>query len=353
MSNTAVIWGCGGQDGSYLAPLLLEKNQKVVGVVRRSSLTNTSRLSPLLANPSFTLVEGDVSDPHSVNSILDGFQPDFVYNLAAMSHVATSFQQPHFTTLVDYLGPLNILEWMRARGKKTRFYQAGSSEEFGGAWSIGMGEYRRNFFGPPPDAHLSRAPYQDEDTPFSPNSPYAIAKLAAHHLVRIYREAYGLHASVGILMNHESPRRGEQFVTRKITRHIGRLKRAMDAGRAPPPKLRLGNLDAYRDWGFSEDYCRAMILMMEQPNPDDYVIATGSAHSVRDFLKRAFLRIGVGVDDMPNYYEIDPAFFRPCEVPYLRGNPSKAERVLGWKPHVSFDQLVDMMVDYDLESFDD
>lgn len=355
-NNKAIILGTNGQDGSYLSEILLEKGYIVIGVSRRSSTDTTSRIKHLLEHPRFSYIEGDVTDPSCVNRIIEKYDPQEIYNLAAQSHVSTSFEQPKLTWDVVAGGCLNILEGIRAYNKKIKFYQASSSEMFG-----------KNF-----TSH-GATKWQDENTPFMPQSPYAIAKLAAHHLVRNYRESYGIFGCSGILMNHECPRRGEQFVTRKITKWIGQYKKFLNkcilnyGGTTPCPsfivnphhdpitigslkfpKLRLGNIYAYRDWGHAKDYCNAMYLMLQQDKPDDFVISTGEAHSVEQFLEKAFSY--AGLNNYKDYIVIDQSLFRPSEVDYLRGDCSKAKRVLGWKPEYDFNMLVKEMVDYDIEN---
>ena len=354
----ALIFGITGQDGSYLAELLLSKGYEVVGVTRRTSTPNTLNINHILQN--VVLVEGDVTDGFNVSKIIEEHKPDEIYNLAAQSHVGTSFKQPNLTWDITAGGVLNILEAIRysERRFEMRFYQASSSEMFGKNFSTVNGRFKEIKF-------------QDENTPFVPQSPYAIAKLAAHHLVRNYREGYGIHGSCGILFNHESERRGEKFVTRKITKWIGEFIRWQEeqrgvfdegqlggrdeeniiyAGALNPdgfPKLRLGNLDAKRDWGHAEDYVRGMWGMLQHETPNDYVVATGETHSVREFLDIAFKHIGI--DDWDNFVVIDPEFYRPAEVDYLLGIPAKAKRVLGWEPEISFKQLAERMVDSDVQ----
>ncbi len=356
----ALVTGITGQDGSYLAELLLSKGYDVTGLVRRSSSSNYCRISNI--KNQIKLVEGEVSDSGSVYSLVQQGNFDEIYNLAAQSHVGTSFEQPHYTFAVDALGPMYFLEAIHKFSPETKFYQASTSELFG-----------KNFT-EIPDLYDGRTTekYQDEDTPFMPQSPYAVAKLAAHHTVRIYREGYGLHASCGILFNHESERRGENFVTRKITKWIGEFVRwhkenptvfencqlqeyenfdtdyIYTEGKNGPkfPKLRLGNLDAYRDWGHAQDYVEAMWLMLQQKEPEDFVIATGKTYSVRDFLREAFNEIGI--PDFEPYVVIDPKFYRPAEVEYLKGMPAKAKDKLNWKPQVSFKDLVTRMVRRDI-----
>ena len=329
----AIIFGITGQDGSYLAELLLEKDYEVVGVTRRVSVPTLNRIEHIL--PKIKIVEGDITDAFSVSNIIKEEEPDEIYNLAAQSHVGTSFKQPSLTWDVTAGGVLNILEAIRYSSRKDdiKFYQASSSEMFGKNYSL-----RERF--------VDILKYQDEKTPFAPQSPYAIAKLAAHHLVRNYRDSYGIFACSGILFNHESERRGEKFVTRKITKWIGEfVASGMDK---EFPALRLGNLDAKRDWGHAEDYVRAMWEMMQHETPNDYVVATGETHSVRDFLDVAFKR--VGIDDWEDLVVIDPEFYRPSEVDYLLGIPAKAKRVLGWEPEISFEKLAERMVDSDVEA---
>lgn len=343
MKNKALIFGVSGQDGSYLAELLLEKGYEVTGVTRRVSVSTTERINHIL--PQITIAEGDITDGFSVNKLIAEYEPDEVYNLAAQSHVGTSFKQPSLTWDITAGGVLNILEAIRYSPRKDdiRFYQASSSEMFGK--NFDSMEIPVDLVAPFNGPATEIVKYQDENTEFIPQSPYAIAKLAAHHLVRNYREGYGIHGSCGILFNHESERRGENFVTRKITKWIGEFVRS---GRDPEfPNLRLGNLDAKRDWGHAEDYVNAMWLMVGQKEAGDYVIATGETYSVRDFLDIAFAR--VGIDDWSNLVVIDPKFYRPAEVDHLLGIPIKAEKELGWKRKVSFKDLVHRMVDSDLE----
>jgi GDPmannose 4,6-dehydratase len=310
----ALITGITGQDGSYLAELLLAKGYDVHGVVRRSSSDTRGRISHL---PAVTLHRGDMADGGSIARIVHDVEPTEVYNLAAQSHVGESFGQPEYTGDVTGVGTLRLLEAVHWYAPGARFYQASSSEMFGGM--------------------LGTAP-QDEETPFHPRSPYGCAKVYAHHAAVNYRESYGLHASCGILFNHESPRRGEEFVTRKIARAVGRIA----AGRQD--KLHLGNLDAKRDWGFAKDYVEAMWLMLQQETPDDYVIATGETHTVREFCELAFARVGLRWEE---HVVVDPALFRPAEVDLLLGDASKAREVLGWEPRCSFRSLVQEMVDAD------
>ena len=323
MAKRALITGITGQDGSYLAEMLLEKGYEVHGVVRRSSTMNRGRIDHLEhAHPShlesarFTLHYGDMTDSGGLNRLVMTVEPDEIYNLAAQSQVHISFDQPEYTGNTDGLGTIRLLEAIRATGRPTRFYQASTSEMFG--------------LTPPP---------QSETTPFHPRSPYGIAKLYAHWITVNYREAYGMFACSGILFNHESPRRGENFVTRKVTRGIA----AILAGRTS--KLRLGNLDSKRDWGHARDYVEAMWLMLQQETPDDYVVATGVQWSIRQLAETAFRMVGL---DWQQYVEVDQAYFRPAEVPDLRGDASKARAKLGWRPRISFQQMIHEMLEHDL-----
>jgi len=324
----AIIFGITGQDGSHLADLLLLKDYYVVGVSRRASTDNTQRIKHILSNESFELVEGDITDAHSVINILKKHgDVDEIYNLAAQSHVAVSFKQPALTWDITGKGCLNILQSIVDLGINARFYQASSSEMYGKHYDITREGVK----------------YQNEETKFMPQSPYAIAKSAAHHMTRLFREAYGLHASAGILFNHEGERRGETFVTRKITKWIGDW---VKSGRDPNfPKLRLGNLEAFRDWGYAGDYVEAMWMMLQQDSPQDYVICTGETHTIREFLDVAFSY--VNVDNWSELVIQDPEFYRPAEVDYLRGDCSKANTVLGWTPRHSFQDLVKIMIDSD------
>lgn len=320
----ALITGITGQDGSYLAELLLEKGYEVYGIIRRSSSFNTSRIDaiyedPHVDKPKLRLVYGDLNDASSLNKILRDIQPDEIYNLGAQSHVRVSFDVPEYTGEVTGLGAVRLLEAIRDVGIKPKFYQASSSEMYGKVLEVP----------------------QKETTPFYPRSPYGAAKVYAYWITVNYREAYNLFACNGILFNHESPRRGETFVTRKITRAVARIKMGLQQD------LFLGNLDAKRDWGFAGDYVRAMWMMLQTEKPDDYVVATGETHSVREFLDLAFGHVGL---DWNQYVKIDPRYYRPTEVDLLIGDPSKAKKELGWEPKVSFRQLVTMMVDEDLKA---
>jgi GDPmannose 4,6-dehydratase len=323
--KVALVTGVTGQDGSYLTEYLLEHNYSVVGLIRRSSNLNLSRLSSILNVPEFKLEEFDLTDPASCSGLVQKYQPSEFYNLAAQSHVGTSFKQPNLTINVNTLGVINILEGIRVFSPATRFYQASTSEMFGYSFSIDNDKK-----------------FQNEETPMFPQSPYGAAKLASHNLVRIYRSSYNIYGSCGILFNHESPRRGENFVTRKITKYIGRLMNGKTN-----EKLSLGNLSAKRDWGHAKDYVKAMHLMLQQDTPQDYVVSTGESHSVEEFLIKAFNIINLNWKD---YVLIDPDLYRPAEVDYLHGDSTKARQILGWKPEYSFDQLVEEMVKIDIEN---
>ncbi len=320
-AKKALITGITGQAGSYLAELLLEHDYEVHGIVRRSSSFNTARIDHLYHDPHEEGVRlfthyGDLADSGALTRMIYELRPDEIYHLGAQSHVMVSFEIPVYTLDVTGVGTLRILDAIRASGVDTRFCHAASSEMFGSS--------------PPP---------QSEDTPFHPRSPYAIAKLAAYWSTVNFREAYGAFALNGILFNHESPRRGETFVTRKITRAVARIKAGLQE------RLYLGNLDAKRDWGYAPDYVEAMWMMMQRDEPEDLVIATGESHTVREFCTLAFERAGLG--DPEPYVEIDPRYFRPTEVDSLRGDSSRARKLLGWEPRVAFDELVRIMVDAD------
>ena len=327
----AIIYGVTGQDGSYLSELLLSKEYTVYGITRRSSVDNTIRINHLSNENNFNLVQGDVTDTSSIYRLLNEVQPDEVYNLAAQSNVGISFNQPLLTWNVTGQGCLNILEVIRQMENRPRFYQASSSEMFGDQYNLDN----------------NREKYQDEKTRFAPQSPYAIAKLAGHSAVSLYRRSYDLYACGGILFNHESERRGGRFVTRKISRYVAELHWATQTGRSIP-KLKLGNLSARRDWGHAEDYVEAMWMMLQQDEPMDFVIATGETYSVEDYLKEAFKCINI-IEYM-DYTEIDDNLKRPSEVPYLRGIADKAKRRLDWKPKTGFKQLVSRMVQHDLQN---
>lgn len=322
----ALITGITGQDGSYLTEFLLAKGYEVHGLIRRASTFNTHRIDHLYRDPHdpdarLFLHFGDLADGTGLRRVLEETRPDEVYNLGAQSHVMVSFQQPEYTADVVATGALRLLEALRDYIKnakaEVRLYQAGSSEMFG--------------VSPPP---------QNEATPFAPRSPYAVGKVAAYWYAANYREAYGMYVTNGVMFNHESPRRGETFVTRKITRAVGRIKLGLQGA------LYLGNLDSKRDWGFTGDFVEAMWLMLQQKTPSDYVVATGDAHSVREFLDEAFDHAGL---DWRKHVKEDPRYLRPTEVDHLRGDAARARAELGWAPKVSFPQLVRMMVDHDLE----
>lgn len=330
----ALITGITGQDGSYLTELLLEKGYQVHGIVRRTSLFNRNRIEHLHSNPNLILHYGDMTDSSNLNRILEKVEPDEIYNLAAQSHVQVSFEVPEYTAEVDAVGTLRLLDAIKQTGVKARFYQASTSELYG---------------------KVQEVP-QTEKTPFYPRSPYAVAKLYAYWAVVNYREAFGIHASNGILFNHESPRRGETFVTRKITLGVaGIVSGKMD-------RLVMGNLDAKRDWGYAPDYVEMMWMMLQQDEPDDYVVATNETHTVREFIEEAFKIVGKnivwkgkGVDEKGYdektgkvLVEINPRYFRPTEVDLLIGNPAKAKEKLGWEPKVRFKELVKIMVEADL-----
>ncbi|CAN1213355.1 GDP-mannose 4,6-dehydratase [Tumidithrix helvetica PCC 7403] len=330
MSNSkrALLTGITGQDGSYISELLLSKGYQVHGIVRRASTINTDRIDHIYQDPHLPetklfLHYGDLTDGTTLRRILEAVQPHEIYNLGAQSHVRVSFDSPQYTVDTVGMGTLRLLETIREyqqrTGNEVRFYQAGSSEMYG----------------------LVQAVPQNEQTPFYPRSPYACAKVYAHWQTINYRESYNLFACNGILFNHESPRRGETFVTRKITRAIA----CIVAGKQK--KLFMGNLDAKRDWGYAKDYVEAMWLMLQQPEPDDYVVATGETHSVREFLELAFAHVNLNWED---YVEIDPRYFRPAEVELLLGDPTKARQKLGWEPKVTFKDLVRLMVDADMQA---
>jgi GDPmannose 4,6-dehydratase len=321
----AMVTGVTGQDGSYLSDLLLEKDYTVIGLHRRSSTNNLERIKHLSDTPNFVLEEFDLTDPSGCSHLINKYKPSEFYNLAAQSHVGTSFKQPTTTFEINTVGVINILEAIKNNSPTTKFYQASTSEMFGFNYSI-------NAFG---------KKYQDENTQFLPQSPYGVAKLASHNMVRIYRSGYNVFGCCGILFNHESPRRGENFVTRKITKYIGRVKRG-----ETKEKLKLGNLSAQRDWGHAKDYVRAMWMMMQQTTPDDFVISTGVTWSVQEFLDTSFKIAGL---DPQEYVEIDHQLFRPAEVEYLRGSSEKAKHLLGWEPEICFNSLVEDMVSHDIQ----
>lgn len=358
IKKKALIFGCPGQDSGYLAELLLNKDYLVIGVRRRSSVEDNSNLEDVIDHPNFSLLYGDLTDYCSIFNLINTYKPDEIYNLAAQSFVGVSFDQPLYTWQVNAQGVVNILEVIRSLKTEEynpKFYQASTSEMFGHKFST---KECYGFVHGYKDGTLydgfktTILKYQDENTEMDPQSPYGVAKLAGHKSVGLYRRAYGLFACSGILFNHESPRRGKQFVTRKITDYIGRLinyKNIMENGACFAKeflKLKLGNIDAYRDWGHSRDYVEAMWLMLQQDTPDDFVICTGETHTVREFLEEAFSHIGLNWED---FVEIDPALFRPAEVDYLRGDCSKAKKVLGWEPKTTFKELAKEMVEYDIQ----
>jgi GDPmannose 4,6-dehydratase len=327
MAKRALITGITGQDGSYLAELLLSKGYEVHGVIRRASTFNTGRLDHIYSDPhvpsaQLKLHYGDLADASAVARLLAKIEPDEIYNLAAQSHVRVSFDCPEYTTDITATGAVRLLEAIREAGIKPRFYQASSSEMYGKVLEVP----------------------QTERTPFYPRSPYACAKVYAYWITVNYRESYGLHASNGILFNHESPQRGETFVTRKITRAVAHILGGLQN------KLYLGNLDAKRDWGYAKEYVEAMWLMLQQDQPEDYVIATGETHSVREFLEAAFAHVGLNWE---KYVEIDPKYFRPAEVDLLIGDASKARQKLGWVPKTKLTDLVNLMVDADIKRLRD
>ncbi|MEK6794992.1 MAG: GDP-mannose 4,6-dehydratase [Spirochaetota bacterium] len=336
----ALITGITGQDGSYLAELLIEKGYEVHGIVRRASVFNTERIEHLYRDPHnknvvMKLHYGDLTDSSNLNRIIEKVEPNEIYNLGAQSHVQVSFEVPEYTAEVDAVGTLRLLDAIKEVGIKTKFYQASTSELYG---------------------KVQETP-QKETTPFYPRSPYAVAKLYAYWVTVNYREAYNMYACNGILFNHESPRRGKTFVTRKITTAVARIKKGKQ------DKIFLGNLDAKRDWGYAKDFIEGMWLMLQQDTPDDFVLATGETHTVREFCEKAFRAAGMeiawrgdGVNEKAidtnsgkPVIEIDPRYFRPTEVDLLLGDPAKAKQKLGWVPKVTFEELVSMMVQYDLE----
>jgi GDPmannose 4,6-dehydratase len=321
LQKTAIITGVTGQDGSYLSELLLSKGYRVIGLKRRTSTISTERIDHLRSHPDFVLKYYDLLDPHAPLRLIQEYQPDEVYNLAAQSHVAVSFELPQYTSDGICKGTLYWLEAIKLLSKHTKFYQASSSEMYGDS------------------EDYDPAYGYNETSNMLPVSPYAVAKLYGHNITRVYRQAYGLHASSGILFNHESPRRGETFVTRKITMAAARIKLGLQE------KLFLGNLDAQRDWGFAGDYVEGMWLMMQHEKGDDYVVATNETYTVRDFLNVVFDCAGLG--DFSKYVVIDPRLFRPNEVPFLKGNPAKAKSVLQWKPKHNMQSLAKMMYESD------
>ncbi len=335
--KSAFITGVTGQDGSYLAEILLEKGYDVHAILRRSSVFTTQRIDHIFEHPRFHTYHGDLADSSNLHTLLSKIKPDEIYNLGAQSHVAVSFEVPEYTAEVDGLGTIRLLNAIKDLGQKPRFYQASTSELFGG---------------------LPETAPQSETTPFYPKSPYGAAKLYAYWVTVNYREAYGLHASNGILFNHESPRRGETFVTKKITKAVARIAQGKQ------DLLTLGNLDAKRDWGYAKDYVECMWLMLQQEKPDDYVIASGETYTAREFVDMAFAEVGItlgwegdganerGVNTKTGKtcVQVDPRYFRPVEVDLLWGDPTKAKKKLGWKPKTTIRDLVRIMVQYDLQN---
>jgi len=318
----AIITGITGQDGYYLSKLLLEKGYEIHGLIRRSSSFNTKRIDELIAKygteEKLFLYYSDLLDSSSLNNLINTIEPDEVYNLAAQSHVAVSFKNPLYTTQTSTIGPLTILEAIKNSSKKIRYYQASSSEMFGGIDNTSL----------------------NEESKFVPKSPYAVGKLFAHEMSKVYRESYEIFAVNGILFNHESPMRGETFVTRKISKAVGRISQGIQT------KLTLGNIDAFRDWGFAGDYVKGMYLMMQHDKPDDWVLSSDETHTVKEFLEIAFSRVNLNWED---YVITSEKYQRPNEVEHLLGDSSKARKILNWKPEVSFNGLVEMMVDYDIK----
>ena len=332
LNNNAVIFGANGQDGSWMSELLVDEGYEVIGTHRRSSINNTSRLSNVINKKNFSLLECDITDPSSVNGIFRDYAPQLCINTAAQSHVHTSFSQPVHTFQVNALGVTNILEGIRHITPKTKFVTCSTSEMYGNNYLTENGQK-----------------IQNERTSFKPCSPYAVAKVAAHDMVQVYKKAYDLHLSCSIMFNHESERRGEHFVTRKITMYVAKLKQFFDehpkAFQFPP--LRLGNLEAKRDWGYAPDYCRAMYQMLQQDEPNNYIVSTQETHSIKDFLDMAFGYLGI--TDWKPYVVIDPAYYRPIDVEYLLGDSSMIRRQLGWKPTISFNDMVFRMVQHDMD----
>ncbi|MDC0978147.1 GDP-mannose 4,6-dehydratase [Acidimicrobiia bacterium] len=318
----AIITGITGQDGYYLSKLLLEKGYEIHGLIRRSSSFNTKRIDELIAKygteEKLFLYYSDLLDSSSLNNLINTIEPDEVYNLAAQSHVAVSFKNPLYTTQTSTIGPLTILEAIKNSSKKIRYYQASSSEMFGGIDNTSL----------------------NEESKFVPKSPYAVGKLFAHEMSKVYRESYDIFAVNGILFNHESPMRGETFVTRKISKAVGRISQGIQT------KLTLGNIDAFRDWGFAGDYVKGMYLMMQHDKPDDWVLSSDETHTVKEFLEIAFSRVNLNWED---FVITSEKYQRPNEVEHLLGDSSKARKILNWKPEVSFNGLVEMMVDYDIK----
>lgn len=378
MTKTAIVTGAAGQDGSYLCELLLEKGFHVYAIHRRCSTNTLWRLSNIISNPKLILTEGDITDSNFITNLISNLKPDIIYNTAAQSHVGASFSQPSYTFEVNTQGVLHILEAIRNHSPETRMLQCSTSEMFGNNFSYftSFSSDLQGGNGTTMYRSVNSKKCQSLDTPFDPRSPYAVSKVAAHNLVGLYRKAYGLHASCAISMNHESPRRSEEFVTRKITNWIGKFLawRSQEfytinplfipydhlydqddyicygkAASTPPsffPKLRLGNIESYRDWGHARDYCEAFIKITLNDLAEDWMIATGETHSVKDFLTLAFEHAGLG--NYKNYIVIDKTLFRPAEVDYLCGDPSKTKEQLGWVAKTNFKQLVEEMVNEDI-----
>ena len=387
--QVAVISGVTGQTGSYLAETLLSSGYFVIGFSRRVSVDTSERIRHLLPNANFQFEEGDICDTHYITSLLTKYRVAEFYNLAAQSHVGTSFNQPVVTSDINYGGVLNILNCIKEMSPTTKFYQASTSELFGSSYDTGSDVQERCVMDNMPNYFVdgitytedlpsqfavdklnsimtqeiyeaSSYKYQDENTKMVPQSPYAVAKLGAHHLVRLYRESYGIYAAAGILFNHESPRRGDKFVTKKITKWLGKFIEFTESkplgefvpdpdyiltqnGSIKYPKLRLGNLDASRDWGHAKDYAEGMYTILQQEKPDDFVLCTEETHTIREFLTEAFNH--VGITNWEDFVVVDPKFYRPAEVDYLRGSCKKARETFGWKPSYTFESLVKEMVD--------
>ncbi len=369
--KTAIITGIMGQDASYLAELLLDKDYTVVGLRRRSANPNYVNIEHLMNRENFRVEICDITDPSSVYSIISAVKPDEFYNLAAQSHVQVSFSSPVATFDSNATAVVNILEAIRQTSPQTRLYQASTSEMFGKNYSLEADLYPAGWEIP---SEAYEVKFQNEDTPFAPQSPYAVAKVAAHQMCQLYRRAYNLHVSCGILFNHESPRRGKEFVTRKVTDYIGRFvawenglstKAEVLTNETHPnafalipgkgllenefPKLELGNLDAKRDWGHSRDYMQAAYLMLQQPTGDDFVIATGETHTIAELCSSAFAQMGV--KDWQDYVVVNPKFVRPAEVDFLLGRPDKAKAVLGWTPKITFNELIKEMVQSSIQEY--
>ena len=343
-NRQALVFGATGQDGSYLCEMLLKKGYNVLAVARRSSVDNTHRLSGCIGSKKFQILRGDICDQSFVFSTISKYCPAEIYNLAAQSHVGDSFTQPHYTIDVDLKGTLNVLEGILNFSKSSRLYQASTSEMYGSCFSYyspNDGIRKESKTAISREDFINKNCFQDEDTLMIPNSPYGVAKLAANNLIKIYRESYSLFACSGILFNHESPRRGELFVTRKITSWIGK-----HVNKITKDKLQLGNIDSLRDWGHAKDYVNAMYLILQQNTPQDFVVATGTTYSVEDFLNKAFDIAGLG--NWEKYVLLNKSLKRPFEVDALRGVSIKARAVLKWKPHYNFDLLVKEMVESDI-----